>query len=465
MIRRGKALCGAVARTRWQRVWPAALAVSGLAVAVPAGGSAAVERSLASPPVNAAAPAISGVVRQGQTLSASSGSWSGATPITFSVSWQRCDASGSSCATIGGATAFTYALASADVGRTVRVLVVATNADGSAQALSLASAMVAEAGRAPANTAQPDPSGTPQDGQTVTVGSGGWSGTLPIAYAYQWQRCTAQEPVCTDVAGATAQTYKVGPGEVGFRLRAKVTATNDLGSTSVTSNLTDVVARAGLPPVNTTLPLIVGVPTVGRTLNVGLGTWTGSSIGGFAYEWSRCNATGSGCSPIPAATGSSYRLAAADAGRSIRVTVTATNPAGSAGATSVATEPVTPAAVAGLRLAATLTARGLAPAPLGTRAGMSGTFTATLSGTTLRWTLRWTNLSGLVAATQVDAGTRGKVGTLLFGLTGRQGSPASGTTTVTRAEVATLLRGGAYVTVLTAKNPKGELRGQIHAAL
>jgi hypothetical protein len=465
MIWNGKAHGGAVARTPWRRVWPSALAMLAVAGGALAGGSAAVARSLASPPVNAASPALSGVVRQGQTLTASSGSWSGVTPITFSVGWQRCDASGSSCATIGGATAFTYALASADVGRTVRVLVVATNADGSAQALSQASAVVAEAGRAPASTAQPDPSGTPQDGQTVTVGSGSWSGTLPIAYGYQWQRCTAQEPVCGDIAGATSQSYKVGPGDVGFRLRAKVTATNDLGSSSVTSNLTDVVVKAGLPPVNTALPLIVGVPTVGQTLTAGLGTWTGSSVGGFAYQWSRCTSAGTGCSPIPAATGSSYRLAAADAGRSIRLTLTATNPAGSASATSVATVPIAPGVVAGLRLAATLTARGLLPAPFGTRAGVSGTFTATLSGTTLRWTLRWTNLSGLVAATQVDAGTRGKLGPLLFGLTGRQGTPASGTTTVTRAEVATLVRGGAYVTILTAKNPKGELRGQIHAAL
>jgi len=437
-----------------------AICVVYLASAGPAAGQAT-----SAPPVNVTAPTMSGVVRQGQTLSVSNGSWSGVTPISFSVTWQRCDATGANCTAISGATALTYALASADVGNTVRVLVVASNSDGSAQALTQASAVVAAPGSAPASTVQPNPAGTAQSGQTVTVDNGSWNGDQPMSYTYQWQRCTSVQPVCTDIVGATSQSYKVSSADVGYALRAKVTATNDLGSSSVTSNLTAVVVVAGLPPVNTALPLIVGSPAVGTTLHAGLGIWTGASAGGYTYQWNRCNSSGTGCSSIPGAIGPTYLVSGQDTGKTIRLTVTATNQAGSTSATSVATESIPVKTVSVLKLAATLTVGQVVPRPVATKAGASGSFTATLTGSTLRWTLKFANLTGPVSATEINAGTLGKSGPLLFGLSGRTVSPVSGTSTVSRAEIGTLVRGGAYVTVLTGKNPNGELRGQIAPAL
>ena len=50
----------------------------------------------ATPPVNAAIPTISGTAREGQTLTASSGSC-GALPIAYAYAWQRCDSSGAGC--------------------------------------------------------------------------------------------------------------------------------------------------------------------------------------------------------------------------------------------------------------------------------------------------------------------------------------------------------------------------------
>jgi hypothetical protein len=43
-------------------------------------------------PANLDAPDISGTAQDGQTLSANSGAWSGATPISYSYQWQRCTA-------------------------------------------------------------------------------------------------------------------------------------------------------------------------------------------------------------------------------------------------------------------------------------------------------------------------------------------------------------------------------------
>ncbi|HEY2741625.1 MAG TPA: hypothetical protein VGI69_05535, partial [Gaiellaceae bacterium] len=56
----------------------------------------------------------------------------------------------------------------------------------------------------PEVTSYPTVSGTAQEGQTLTVGAGAWSGTQPIDYAYQWQRCQSSGANCAPIAGAAA---------------------------------------------------------------------------------------------------------------------------------------------------------------------------------------------------------------------------------------------------------------------
>ena len=95
-----------------------------------------------SPPTDTSPPVLSGAAQQGQTLSASAGSWEGTTPLTYAYAWKRCDVRGSACVEIDGATDVSYALATADVGRTLRVFVTASNSAGSATAASAASSVV-----------------------------------------------------------------------------------------------------------------------------------------------------------------------------------------------------------------------------------------------------------------------------------------------------------------------------------
>jgi hypothetical protein len=100
-------------------------------------------------PSSTSLPAISGTALQGQTLSASNGSWSGTTPLTYAYQWQRCNSSGGSCAAVGGATGSTDLLGSGDVGFTMRVSVTASNSAGSATATSAATAVVTATAVAP----------------------------------------------------------------------------------------------------------------------------------------------------------------------------------------------------------------------------------------------------------------------------------------------------------------------------
>jgi hypothetical protein len=93
-------------------------------------------------PQNTALPAITGTAATGQTLTATTGTFTGDAPITYSYQWQRCDAAGASCVPIGGATGQTYLVATPDLGRRIRVVVTATNALGSANATSAPTAVV-----------------------------------------------------------------------------------------------------------------------------------------------------------------------------------------------------------------------------------------------------------------------------------------------------------------------------------
>ncbi|HYB24305.1 MAG TPA: hypothetical protein VED41_10935, partial [Solirubrobacteraceae bacterium] len=86
-------------------------------------------------PANTAAPAITGTDEEAQTLSTSNGTWTGS-PTSYTYQWQDCNSAGEACTSIGKATSSTYELSSSDFDHFVRVVVTASNASGSATAIS-----------------------------------------------------------------------------------------------------------------------------------------------------------------------------------------------------------------------------------------------------------------------------------------------------------------------------------------
>jgi hypothetical protein len=203
---------------------------------------------LPTAPVASTSPTITGTAVVGQTLTASVGTWTGTTPMSYAYQWQECGSTGASCSPIAGATSTSYVVESAIAGSTVRVAVTASNSVGSTNASSAATAVVSGtspgASTAPLSSAPPTISGTATVGQTLTASPGTWTGTTPMSYAYQWQQCGATGANCAPIAGATSASYAIGSAVGGGTVRVSVTASNSVGSASANSGATGTVAAA-----------------------------------------------------------------------------------------------------------------------------------------------------------------------------------------------------------------------------
>ncbi len=204
--------------------------------------------STPDPPVKTTPPSISGTPQQGQTLTASPGTWGGTTPISYTYQWQRCDSSGANCSAISGATGTSYRVTSGDVGSTLDVAVLATNSAGSSTATSAPTAVVQAPSSQPANTALPTISGTTQVGMMLTASPGSWTGAHTMTYAYQWQRCDSSGANCAAIAGATQPTYTVVNQDLDSTLVVAVNASNSAGSASASSAPTVAVGTSSGQP-------------------------------------------------------------------------------------------------------------------------------------------------------------------------------------------------------------------------
>lgn len=100
----------------------------------------------AARPTNTAEPSISGSPVVGNRLQASRGDWIGEQPITFRYVWLRCSAQGDNCSEIPGAEDTQYEVRDSDVGRTIRVRVIARNDRGTTSAVSNPTAIVTDTG-------------------------------------------------------------------------------------------------------------------------------------------------------------------------------------------------------------------------------------------------------------------------------------------------------------------------------
>jgi hypothetical protein len=238
-----------VARRSWLRV--VRVAVVGALAALALGATTASGES--GEPVSTVLPIASGSPGVGKQLRVDSGSWS--TSVTYSYQWLRCADRVAECTEIPGATTATYTIVAPDVGHLLVASVTATNASGSAAAISNALGPVAS--KPPESRHRPSIKGAPKVGQRIYEAADRWKHS-PSRFTIRWLRCSAAGTSCVRITGkrlrcgdgscgrvdaGTQWDYRLTRRDAGHRLRVRVAAWNGAGHASAISSPTRIVEK------------------------------------------------------------------------------------------------------------------------------------------------------------------------------------------------------------------------------
>jgi hypothetical protein len=362
-------------------------------------------------------PKITGTLKVGATLTAVPGTW-GPTPVALTYAW-----------IVGGvakATTVTYKMVAADVGKTIVVKVTGKKTGYTTLTKSSAATSVVVG----ILTAAPTPtiSGTVKVGSTLTAASGTW-GPAPVALSFAWS--------VGGVAKAATATYKIVAADAGKTILLKVTG-KKTGYTTVTKTSAATVA---VPAVIGTLapaptPTITGTVKVGSTLTATPGTWGPSPVA-LTYAWS--------VGGVVKATTATYKIAAADAGKTVVVKVTGTKTGYTTlTKTSAATVPV-PATVGTLSPAPTPTITGTVKVG-STLTAVPGTWGPAPVTLAYAWTVGG-EAKATTATYKIAAADVGK--TIIVKVTGTK----SGYTTLAKSSAATVAVPAVIGTLTPAPTP------------
>ena len=298
----------------------------------------------------------------------------------------------------------------------------------------------------PSSLAVPVVTGTARTGNTLTTSNGSWTGS-PTSYTYQWKRSATSTGLYSDINSATSSSYIVTEFDVGYFIKAFVTATNGLGTSSAASSLA-TTSVVDIAPTNTVLPVITGTVRTGETLTTSRGSWT-SSPSTYTYQWKRANTAGGSYTNIPSATDRTYDLTDADIDKFIKVSVIATNNIGaSTAALSAATSVVVDLNDSVVPTATT---------PVATATGFTFTISNYSSSNTYALTTTKGTVSRVTDDVTVTGLTSGESATVTIAVTRATYKPASKTVTgsataaltiVIQAPVTTVAQGQASVATL-----------------
>lgn len=241
-------------------------------------------------------PTVGGIAKVGHLQTANAEMWA-PTGATLAYQWYR------GTAAIVGAVSRTYTTTALDYGKALKVRVRATRSgyitlDRYSAARSIAAGTIAA-------TKALTVIGTHRFEQTVKV-SQGW--TAGSTLRYQWYRNGVP------VRGGTGYALYLNSGYIGARVNVKVTVSKAGYTTHSATTPTITVGKAVITLKSA--PRITGATSLGSTLTANVGTYA-PAPSAYAYQWYR---NGAG---ISGARYRTYRLNAADNGRSITVRVSA----------------------------------------------------------------------------------------------------------------------------------------------
>jgi hypothetical protein len=321
------------------------------------------------------APELSGTMRPGQTLSIHDGDWDGAD--SFAYQWKRCDADGENCVDIDSEIGPDYTIAPADLGHMLRVLVTATNSDGSASKLSKISAVVDDTpdndniadaidlGNAAQIVRDDDDLFASNEGVDEPVINGSaryasvwYTWTAPETATYQFSTCgrpdngkngpfidvftSSTDPAApTSVTDASSQS---GECEGNFRIghEADVNATAGtkywigVGSNNGETTPFHLTIDPAGSPVFTSAPSISGTVAAGHIVTGDPGTF--SPAGSLYTGWFTCDRDHQNCVDAHS-SGFDFQIDDSSAKGSVKFVVDANNFAGTASASAFIDSP------------------------------------------------------------------------------------------------------------------------------
>ena len=233
---------------------------------------------------------VDGVLGSGRPVRAVVAGWEPGVALSFQ--WFRNDVP------VASATAASYTITAADAGARVSVQVTGTRAGS--DSVQVRSEPVTVPSQVTGAT--PVVSGRAVQGQSLSAVAGAWpAGT---ALGYQWLRNGVP------ISGAVQAKYVLTAADAGQKITVRVTGVLAGYLDAVKTSDPVLVLRVMSAPV----PALSGTVKAGSVLTARPGAW-GTGVA-FTVQWLRNGVL------IPGAVGSSYRLAAADAGQRVSVRVT-----------------------------------------------------------------------------------------------------------------------------------------------
>jgi GH25 family lysozyme M1 (1,4-beta-N-acetylmuramidase) len=224
-------------------------------------------------PTNVQLPVIVGTLEVGETVTSSTGAWTGA-PTKFAYRWQRCDLNGLNCVAIPKAIHSMYTATPDDLGSTLEIAVTASGPGGSASAHSVSSAVVVAAPLPPPATGS----------QTVVKGVAGNVGTPDNRAVATWQPGAVPVGLTVNLADIDQDPAIAGSGvaltvpglpSTGFKWPIEIDYTTPGAADTVLGYSTDGRVFATVPALSS------GALPSGQTLGVFV------SVGGTAHVLTR----------------------------------------------------------------------------------------------------------------------------------------------------------------------------------
>jgi hypothetical protein len=281
-------------------------------------------QALGAGPINTTAPQIAGAAAVDAPMTVTPGSWTGASEYRYQ--WLRCHPTVERCWAIDGARASAYTPTLADRGFRLRASVVGAGTSTGTQAYSQTTGQVSDALPAPSMIEPAAITGTAVVTETLTATWAQWRDAASVTR--QWRRCDQALTSCTTVQSDGA-SYTLTAADIDGRLRLRETATNQTGSTTITSAATDMIG--GITGQFTAPPTLTGTTDghaeVGQQLGVTGWQFSGIPVLSTDVQWFSCP-TAEPCAGdrAPVATSAQYTTTSTDRGRYVQARVVITQP-------------------------------------------------------------------------------------------------------------------------------------------